>query len=205
MRRSKGVSTFIATLVLVGISLSLSYVVYEGVDRLAAPRQVVFSNQLDQIPGSPGLLQVSVYASSPSDPVALVADNVSSTSGILLFDGSGYASSGQLCSAGGTTFFSVYTGSGTLQTVSDGRSWIDGYWTSSLVVQPGWHEVMFSDASSCTVTNTDGVAVAYPGSDISAVPLIGPVPSAELSFYLPSNGGPHQFLLVFQDGEDQLA
>ena len=57
MRRAKGISGFVATLVLVVISLSLSYVVYEGVSRLAPPRAVVFSNQVLTLGGSPEIVE----------------------------------------------------------------------------------------------------------------------------------------------------
>ena len=126
MRRSRGVSTFVGTLVLVSISLSLSYVVYEGVSRLVPTRQFVFVNNMNFLPGNPSLEQVSVDASSPATPSALAIDNFSSTSGILYFDGTSYGTTQHLCSSGATTFFSVYTGSGTLQAKANGRAWIDG-------------------------------------------------------------------------------
>lgn len=205
MRRSKGVSTFVATLVLVTISLSLSYVVYEGVSRLAAPRQVVYSNSVATLPGSPDMADVTVGVSSPSQPLALVVGNASSSSGVLFFNGASYGASDQLCSPGTTTFFSVFTGAGTLQLAGNGRAWIDGYWTSSLPVQAGWQEVMFSGSSSCSVVDTNGLPVTYGSSDLSSVPLTGSVPSAQLSFYVPSDGATPQILLVFNGGYDQVA
>lgn len=205
MRRSKGVSTFVASLLLVGISLSLSCVVYEGVSRLAPPRQLVFENRLDSLPGNPELLQITVNASSPAQPTALVVGNSSSTTGILFFNGTNYGTAGQLCSPGATTFFSVYSGTGTLRAVGDGRAWIDGYWTSALTVQTGWHEVMFEDSSSCSVIDTDGLVVSYPGPDVSSVPVTGSLPSASLDFYLPSVGDAHQLLLVFPEGYDEIS
>lgn len=205
MRRSRGVSTFVATLVLVSISLSLSYVVYEGVSRLTPAKQLVFENQINQLPGNPSLFQVTVNASSPAQPSALVVDNSSSTLGILYFDGTRYGTTSRLCYAGATTFFSVYSGSGTLQARGNGRSWIDGYWTSSLVVQPGWHEVMFANSSSCSVVDTDGLVISSPGPNVSSVPVPGSLPSASLSFYVPSDGDRHQIILVFPEGYDEIS
>jgi hypothetical protein len=205
MRRSKGVSTFVATLVLVSITLSLSYVVYEGVSRFTPPQEDVFANQVSQVGGSPGLALVVVNASSPGTPLAFEAGTASSQAGILYFDGTRYGASHQLCVANATTFFSVYTGDGVLRATGNGRAWIDGYWTDALEVRSGWQEVMFAHASSCTVTGPGGTAVAYPGADVSALPIIGSLPSSTFVLYVPTGGLSDSFLMVFDGSYDRIA
>lgn len=204
MRNSKGVSTFVATLILVSISLSLSYVVYEAVSRFSAPQQDIFSNQITQVGGSPTLELVEVNASSPGTPVAFEAGGASSHAGVLYFDGAGYGSSNRLCLANATTFFSVYTGSGVLRE-GNGKAWIDGSWTGALEVQPGWQEVMFSGASSCTVTTPSGASVAYLGPDFSSIPIMGELPSSSFVLYVPSGGVSAPFVMVFDGSYDSIA
>lgn len=205
MTRSKGVSTFLATLVLVSITLSLSYVVYEGVSRIAPPQQDIFTNRVSQIGGSPELLQVVVNSSSPGTPLAFEAGGASSQAGVLYFDGTSYATTQHLCIANGTTFFSVHTGSGVLSASSNGRAWIDGYWTDTLAVQAGWHEVMFSGASSCSVTEPDGTITAYPGKDVSTLPIMGGLPASSFVLYVPADGSASSFLMVFDGSYDRIA
>jgi hypothetical protein len=205
MRRSKGVSTFVATLILVSITLSLSYVVYEGVSRIATPEPEVYTNQVSQIGGSPGLAEVIVNASSPATPVAFETAGVSSQTGVLFFDGTRYGTSNQLCMTNATTFFSVLTGSGVIRADGNGKAWIDGYWVDSLDVQAGWQEVMFSDASSCTVTLASGSDAAYPGADVSTLPIIGELPSSSFVLYVPSTGSLGSFLMVFDGSYDRIA
>jgi hypothetical protein len=205
MRRSKGVSTFVATLVLVGIALSLSYVVYEGVSTIAPPEQEVFTNQVNQVGGPQGIVQIVVNASSPGSPLAFEAGGSSSQSGILYFDGAGYGTTHGLCLAGATTFFSILTGSGTITTTGNGESWIDGQWTDSLVVRAGWQEVMFSNASSCTITMPGGRTAVFPGADVSPIPLIGSVPSSAFDLYVPAGSSTGPFLLAFDGSYDRIA
>jgi hypothetical protein len=206
MMRSRGISGFVATLILVAISLSLSYVVYQGVSRLAPPREDIFSNQVLDLGGSPDLLQFHVNASSPSSPQAFEADDASSEAGVLYFNGTGYGTARQLCLPGATTFFSVYTAiSGLLKTEANGKVWIDGYWTSSLNVQPGWHELMFSDSSSCEVTEPDGSSLSFPDNRVSTFPLSGSIPSTSFMICIPTDGPRHSLVLVFDGGFDRLA
>jgi len=205
MTRSKGVSTFLATLILVSITLSLSYVVYEGVSRIAPPQQDIFTNQISQIGGSPELLQMVVNSSSPGAPLAFEAGGASSQAGVLYFDGTRYGTTQHLCLANGTTFFSVHTGYGVLSAGSNGRTWIDGYWTDTLAVQAGWHEVMFSGASSCSVTEPDGTIAAYPGKDISTLPIMGTLPASSFVLYVPADGSASSFLMVFDGSYDRIA
>jgi hypothetical protein len=205
MTRSKGVSTFLATLILVSITLSLSYVVYEGVSRIAPPQQDIFTNEVNQIGGAPELLQLVVNASSPGAPLAFEAGSASSQAGVLYFDGTRYGTTQHLCLANGTTFFSVHTGNGVLSAASNGRTWIDGYWTDTLAVQPGWHEVMFYGASSCSVTEPDGTIAAYPGGGVSTLPIMGGLPASSFVLYVPADGSASSFLMVFDGSYDRIA
>ncbi len=206
MRRSRGVSGFVASLILVAISLSLTYVVYEGVSRLAPPKQEVFSNQALILGGTPEMEQVQVNASTATSLQALEADDSSSQAGILYFNGTVYGTTQRLCLPGATTFFSVFTASsGILRASGNGRVWIDGRWTASLGVAPGWHEVMFSDASSCQVIAPDGSGLSFPGGDVSAVPFIGSSPSSSFELCIPTDGSRHSLVLVFDGGLDRLA
>ena len=102
--------------------------VYEGVSRLAPPREEVFTNQMLVLGGSP---LSSRYGSTPRPralPLALEADDATSPAGVLYFDGTVYGTSQRLCLPGATTFFSVYAStSGVLRAATNGRVWIDGY------------------------------------------------------------------------------
>ncbi|MDA4113288.1 MAG: hypothetical protein OK474_04495 [Thaumarchaeota archaeon] len=206
MNRSRGISGFVATLILVMISLSLSYVVYQGVSRLAPPREDIFSNRVLDLGGSPELLLLQVNASSTSSPLAFEADDASSRAGVLYFNGTGYGTTQQLCLPGAATFFSVHTASsGTIGAEGDGRVWIDGYLTSSLEVQPGWHEVIFSGSSSCAVTEPDGSTISFPDDRVSTFPLAGSIPSISFTIYVPTDGLRHSLVLVFDGGFDTIA
>ncbi len=206
MRTSKAISGFVATLVLVAIALSLSYVVYEGVSKLTPPKTDVYSNQVLSLGGSPQIDEIQVNASSESTPQAFEADSAGSASGILYFNGSEYGTTRLLCLPGSTTFFSVYTATpGLLRVSATGAEWIDGVMTSSLSVTPGWHEVMFTDSASCSVTAPDGSGLAYPNADVSSIPIIGPVPSTSFTMYLPTDGLGHSLVLVFDGGYDRIA
>jgi hypothetical protein len=205
MSRSRGVSTFVATLLLVSISLSLSFVVYEGVSRIAPPQQSVYTNRISQVGGSEGLVEVWVNSSSPGSPLAFEAGGASSQSGVLYFNGTAYGSTDRFCQSNATTFFSVHTGAGVLSVASNGRSWIDGRWTSSLEVRSGWHELMFADASSCSVTAPGGQEVTYPSGSVSTVPLIGALPSSQFELYVPTAGPAGPFLMVFSGSYDRIA
>ena len=205
MRHSKGVSTFLATLLLVSITLSLSYVVYESVSRISPPAQMVFTNQLVQVGGNVGLVLVSVNSSELGTPVAFQAGDVTSNSGILYFDGVGYGATHQLCLANATTFFAVHTTTGTLQARSNGTNWIDGQLTSALDVGAGWHEVVFSDSSSCSVTLPGGLPATYPSGEVSTLPLMGALPSHSYQLYVPTGGSVGTLALVFNGGYDRIA
>jgi len=215
LKRSRAFSSYVAALVLVVITMSLSYVVYEGVRSFSPDKQGLegtFANQLLLLQGSPDdVLQVKVNSSRLETPVALEVDGASSRNGVLYLDGAGRygATPSSLCLPAATTFFSVYSqAAGRLLVQSDGQAWIDGHWASSLYVTSGWNEVMISDASSCSIVTTSGATVSGPGAAVSGLPITGSVPSASFILYVPSGGpsNPSQLLLVFDDGGyDQIA
>jgi hypothetical protein len=194
-----------ATLVLVAIAMSLSYIVYEGVSKISPPQQDVFANQVSPVGGPLGLVKLSINSSSTGMLLTFEAGDASSQSGVLYFDGAGYGTTQRLCLPDATTFFSVHTTAGVLNVSGDGKSWIDGYWTTSLDVDDGWQEVMFSDSSSCGITLNDGVSVTYPGDDFSTLPLMGTLPSSSYIMYVPTAGPAGPFLLVFEGGYDSIA
>lgn len=194
-----------ATLVLVSIALSLSYVVYEAVSKLTPPQEEVFANQVSQVGGAQGIVQIVVNASTPAVPLAFEAGASNSQSGILYYNGTGYGTTGDLCLAGATTFFSVKTASGTLEASGNGEAWIDGRWTDTAQVQAGWQEVMFADASSCAVTLPGGVEVSYPSPEVSAVPVMGELPSSSIELYVPAASSDGPFLMVFDGSYDRIA
>lgn len=206
MRRSRGISGFIATLILVAIALSLSYAVYEGVSRLTPPKTIVYSNQVLTIAGSPEIEEVQVNASSRSALQALEADSAGSPSGILYFNGTEYGTTRQLCLAGGTTFFSVLAAApGQIDVTASGSVWIDGVSTDSLSVTSGWQEVMISDASTCSVAAPGGSSLAYPSGQVSSIPLIGSMSSTSFTLFVPTDGHSHSLILVFDGGYDAIA
>lgn len=206
MRRTKrGISGFVATLILISITLTLSYVVYEGVSRFAPPEQLVFSNQIVDVGGDQGIVQLEVNASSSAAPLAFDAGDASSQSGVLYFDGTRYGTSSSLCLADATTFFSVYTTPGVLEVSSTGPAWIDGFLTDTLRVDAGWQEVMVSDSTSCTVALPQGTDLGYPSPDLSTIPLIGNMPSTAFDLYVPAGPSAGPFVLVFDGSYDRIA
>jgi hypothetical protein len=205
MTRRQGVSPFVATMVLVSISLSLSYVVYGAVSEMEPSQPAVFVDQVRDMGGPVGLLQVVINTSEPESPQALEIDGANSAMGVLYFDGVGYNTTGHLCLADGTTFFSVHTRSGILSAEADGAMWIDGYRTSSLDVAAGWHELVFSDASDCNVTAPGGLQISFQGPDLSTAPFVGQDPSTGITVYLPSDGSEPSSLMVFSGGIDTIA
>jgi hypothetical protein len=207
--RSRAFSSYVAALVLVVITMSLSYVVYEGVRSFNPGEQGQdgsFANQVVLLQGSPyDVLQVTVNSSRLETPVALEVDGASSQDGVLYLDGAGHygSTSSSLCLSGATTFFSIYSRTaGLLQVQTDGQAWIDGHRASSLSASIGWNEVMISDASSCFVVAPDGATLSGLGAGVSGVPITGSYPSATFTLYVPSGGpaGLSQLLIVFDDG-----
>ncbi len=215
LKRSRGFSGYVAALVLVVITMSLSYVVYEGVRGFDPDKQGqegAFANQVLLLQGSPDdVLRVVVNSSQRETPVALEVDGASSQDGVLYLDGTGRygAAPSSLCLPAATTFFSAYAQTaGLLQVRSNGQAWIDGHRAASLSVPIGWNEIMISDASSCMVVTPSGATVSGPGPGVSGVPVTGAVPSTSFTLYVPSGGLPglSQMLLVFSDGGyDQIA
>jgi len=212
--RSRALSGYVAALVLVVITMSLSYVVYQGARSFDPDKQAVqpvFENQVATIEASPlGLLRVQVNSSRPESSAALEIDGSSSRSGILFVGGTGQygVSPSSLCRARATTFFSVLSPSaGELHVSTDGQAWIDGAWGDTLSVGAGWNEVMISDGTVCSVV-TSGGTLTGPGPSVSGLPIVGALPSASFTLFIPSgsSGFPAQALLVFGDGSyDQIA
>jgi len=209
LKRSPGFSTYVAALVLIVITMSLSFIVYQGVRSFAPEKQdqdVTFVNRVVSLPNQDGeLLLVSVNASEPVTPAAIEVQGQSSESGVLYLGQNGsYGSLGaSLCLSGATTFFSVHSNAtGLLQVQSNGQAWIDGHLVSSLEVPSGWNEIMITDASSCSVVTPDGKVISSPGSEVSGFPVMGSLPENTLTFYVPSDGSgtASQILLVFAGG-----
>lgn len=205
MRPSRGISTFVATLVLVGIVLSLSLVVYQAVSKLTPPEQEVFTNQVTRVGGTLGIVRIVVNASVPGTPLAFEAGDSSSQSGILYYNGTGYGTTSGLCLGGATTFFSVETAPGAIEASGNGRVWIDGRWTNMTQVDAGWHEIMFADASRCTLTLPDDTKVSYPNPAVSGIPVMGELPSSNIELFVPSGSSDGPFLMVFDGGYDSIA
>jgi len=205
MTKSKGVSSFVATLILVSIALSLSYLVYEGVNTIAPPQQEVFSNQTVDVGGPQNLVRIDINSSLPATPLALLAGDSSSESGILFFNGQRYDSSQNLCLQNATTFFSVRTSAGTVRVASNGTTWIDGVRSNSLDVGAGWHEVVISDSSTCSVNLPGGTQAVYGGPEVRSLPLIGNTPSTTFETYIPIGVSPIPLLLAFDGSFDRIA
>jgi flagellin-like protein len=206
MRSSSGVSGFVATLILVAITLSLSYMVYEAVSSMTPPRQEIFTNQVLDLGGNPEMVEVKVNASAPASPQAFEADDASSQAGLLYFNGTAYGTTTQLCLPGATTFFSVFASSaGLLQATSNGQVLIDGQYSSSLPVNQGWHEIVIIDATTCQVTAPDGEELTFPSAMVSGVPLVGPVPSGSFLAFVPTDDFSHSLVFVFDGGYDRIA
>jgi len=206
-RNRAAIGQYEATLVLIVISLSLVSVVYSGLkreSRLSA--QPVFVNRETKLAGSPDIFRLIANSSSQTTLTSFSIDSVSSSSGVLAFDGSSYSASASLCAAGVTTFFSVYVSQGgTLQASSNGQSWISGAWSTSATVVPGWREVMFQRATSCSVTLPGGQVVLGPWTPastvLSALPIEGSPSGTSFTFHIPS-AGPHRFLITSLGGFD---
>jgi hypothetical protein len=187
-----------ATLIVLSITLSLSYLVYS---ELRAPRtgdQVAFLNRTSVIAGSPDLLLLQVDSSKPSVLVSVQIDNISASSGVLALDANGYTNSGAPCERGLVTFFSVHSPvSSRVSILSDGGTWVGGYWRNSGAIGAGWTEVMIKNGSACSLS--------VPGGTISSLPLNAGEATTHFSLFLPVAGGTHHALLIFTGGFDRVA
>jgi hypothetical protein len=132
-------------------------------------------------------------------------DGYSSMNGLFAFNGSHYSVTSTLCRQDLITFFSVYAPSGgELRVQTDGKSWISGYWASSISVTEGWHEIIIANGSSCSITLPDGEQIASLNG-ASPLPVNGQLNSTYFEFFIPSRGSGHELLLIFQGGLDRIA
>ena len=211
MKSRRGIAQYEATVVLVMVSLSLASVVYSGLKReTQVSPQPVFVNAKTAIGGTPEIERVEVNASSPTSLSSLSLDGASSVTGVLAFDGSRYSTSGSLCAAGVTTFFSVLAAQqGTLQVSTNGNSWVSGTWATSVSVSAGWQEVMLQDASTCAITLPGGQVVPSqwtPSSkSVSSIPVDGSLAGLDYVFYIPDGGGSHSLLITSSGGFDDVS
>ena len=210
-RRRGAIAQYEATVVLIVLSLSLSSIVYGGLKReTSLGAQPVFVNEETPIGGSPNIIRLGVNSSSTTTISSFSPDEVSSTAGVLAFDGTAYSTSSSLCAPGLTTFFSVLAPqAGTLQVTTDGRAWVSGTWGGAAAVSPGWQEVMIQGGTSCSMTLPGGQAVGAqwdPSSPLlSSIPVVGALSGTAFTFYLPSGGGSHRILLTSNGGFDDVA
>jgi hypothetical protein len=211
VQRRVGIAQYEATVVLVVISLSLGSVVYSGLKgeaRLSA--QPVFVSSKTDIGGNPPTARVIINSSTSTSVTSVSVDEASSKDGVLAFDGSSFLTSGSLCAAGATTFFSVLASqAGTLTVTTDGRAWVDGTFGRAVTVAPGWHEVMIVRGTSCSISLPGGVAVSSswsPASQVvSSIPAEGALSGTSFTFYIPDGGGPHSMLMTSTGGFDAVA
>ena len=187
---------------IVAITVALASAVYSQVHFgvVAGP---VFSFESYSVMGVPSILHLEINSSSPSAISELRVDGASSLSGILELVPTGYSDVGSLCSPDAATFFSVNTTAGVLQVSSDGESWIDGVGGSVAQVGPGVHEIIISDASTCTITLPNGGQATYPSPSVLTIPRIG---ESELSTVLliPYYTSGHEATAVFTGGIEDV-
>lgn len=183
---------------LVAVTLALSSVAYSLADFHVTPAPA-YSSSSYSVYGSPSFLRIQVNASAPTAPAEFRVDGASSLAGFLALAAGGYSSTGDLCSPGRTTFFSVSSGAGTIAISGSGSSWIDGVEASTAVVQSGWHEVAIADGSWCAIELPGGVQVSGPSPEVSAVPMESASPQSFV-FLVPYFAGGHVATIVFDGG-----
>lgn len=196
----RAVAEVYSALVVVAVTLALSYVAYAQA-RFPVSAQPTYVASSYVIYGSPSMFLLRVNSSEPSSVVELSLDSASSLSGVLELRDSGYDTTDSLCSQSVTTFFSVYTGAGTLSVEDNGLTWIDGNSSDALPVLQGWHEVIISNASSCTVKLPGGQALEYPSDLLSTIPLQQPIPQSFV-FIIPCSTFGHTVTLSFNEGSE---
>lgn len=192
---AKAVAEVYSALIIVAVTVALSYTVYSQA-KFPVEAQPVYASTQYEVYGTPSVLNLEVTSSAPSSVAEFRIDEASSLSGILELSGAGYSTTKSLCGSGVTTFFSVYTKSGVLEVADNGAAWIDGTRTASLSVTQGWHEVMISNSSICQVTLPGGDTPLYPSNLISAVPLKQTGQQSFL-FLVPFTTSGHEIVIAF--------
>ena len=211
MTSRSAIAQYEATVILVVLSLSLASVVYSGIKRESnIQQQPVFVNVETLVGGNPPILAVTVNASASTTVTSLSLDEASSVAGVLAFDGNAFTDSTSLCSPGKTTLFSVDVSQrGTLAVSTNGVAWASGSVGTSFAVQPGWHEVMISNGSTCTITMPGGQTVSGPWTAtiavLSSLPLDGSRTGPHFAIFVAEGGGAHSLLLTSAGGLDSVA
>jgi hypothetical protein len=206
--RRSAIAQYEATVVLIVISLSLASIVYAGLKRESnLGSESIFVNERTMIGGSPAIELLRANSSSQTALSSLSMDDATSADGVLAFSGSSYSTTTSFCGGGSTTFFSVFASqAGLVQIITDGRPWISGSSASSLIVAPGWHEVMIVHGTSCSISLPGGSVVSglwSPASTlVSSIPIEGGLSGTSFTLYLPTDGDPHRFLLTSAGGLD---
>lgn len=194
-----------SNLLIIAVILSLSYFIYSQGPRPDPSGHLVYHNTVHEFFGSPSLALLRINSSGPDKVVELDVDQASSREGILSLQGSSYIAIQSLCTAHGTTFFSVYTPlPGDLIVNASGQSWIDDHLAKSIPVEAGWHELIISHASTCTIVLPGGQALSSVTSNVSSIPVIGRFTSSAFRLYLPFEGARHQINIIFSGGIDVI-
>lgn len=210
MRDRSAIAQYEATVVLVVISLSLGSLVYSAMRRgPGITTQPVFVDSVTELGGTPEMVLVRMNSSTLTTVSSLSVDSASSVGGILKLNGSGYSESTSLCANGATTFFSVFASRGGIVGVAtDGRSWVSGEWTRSASVSAGWQELVFENATTCTVTLPGGATLPSRWTNnstlISSIPALGGLSGLSFEFFLPVDGGPHKVLVTTTGGLENI-
>lgn len=192
---ARGVAELYSAVVLVAVTLAVSYLVFSQV-RFPVTAQPVFVATMTQRFGSPSLLLLSVNSSGPSSIEEFRLDSSSSLSGVLALEDGGYTTTNSLCGAALTTFFSVRTTEGILSVSDSGTTFIDGVQSTSSKVAGGWHELIISGSASCEVTLPGGATLAHPSTLISTVPFVQPSPQSFV-FLIPFTASGHTITVSF--------
>ncbi len=194
-----------SNLLIVAMILALSYFIYSQVQRPDTSGHIVYHNAIRKVFGSPSFALLGINSSGPDKVLELDVDQASSADGILSLEGSSYTTIHSLCTPDGISFFSVYAPlSGDLSINVGGQAWIDGYLAKSTHVGAGWHELIISHASTCTIILPGGLLLSSVTSSVSSIPVIGQLASATFRLYLPFEGARHQINVVFNGGIDVI-
>jgi hypothetical protein len=200
------VSPFFATVVLVLIALVLSFTIYSSLGRVPAGPKAVFSSSYLLLGGSPPIAVVQVNSSSIVNIQSVEVENSVSTDGVMYLANGDYRESSSLCVSSGTAFFSVFSNSPGLVTVaSNGATWVDGTWTPSKDVSRGWHAIMISHASRCSVSLPGNSNATFGFSEVSAIPLSGNVTSQSFEFFIPCGPTFPGMTVIFDSGVARIA